>query len=84
MVPQHLHFWNEDSLRLILKKFGYEIKKIEYPIHFPFIFASSIIKADKYMFILLPLILPFSVLISVFFSLIKRGDIIRVYAQKRS
>lgn len=83
LPPQHLHFWSYESLKKILEEFDFKIKKVEYPLDFPFFFFSSITKKIQWLLIAAPILIPFSFMWSAVISTIGRGDIIRVYAEKQ-
>lgn len=83
LTPQHIHFWSSQALEKLLGKNGYEIDRVEYPIHFPFVFFSSLVKSRKNLIYLAPILLPLSLIVSFLFTLLKKGDLIRVYATKK-
>jgi len=83
LPPQHLHFWSLESLTKMLSKYGFKIKKVEYPLDFPFVFFSSIIKKNRYFICTILITLPFSLLFSIYLKIIGKGDIIRIYAEKK-
>lgn len=83
LEPQHLHFWSRDSLKVLLKEFDLNLEKVDYPIHFPFVFLSSLVKWNRKTIIFIPIILPVSFLLTVFSSFIGKGDVIRIYATKQ-
>lgn len=91
LIPEHLHFWTELSFKKLFDKSNLELRRVSFPFLFPFVFLSSLLNAlrgdsvsvHKALFIVVVIIfLPVSLLFSLFTSLIKRGDIIRVVAEK--
>jgi 2-polyprenyl-3-methyl-5-hydroxy-6-metoxy-1,4-benzoquinol methylase len=82
LVPQHLHFWTESAFRILLARNNMKISKIEYPLHFPFVFASSSIKLNRIFIFFVVLLLPISAFITLLTSNLKSGEVIRIYAQK--
>lgn len=82
LAPQHLHFWSEDSFKKLLHSYGLIIKRTEYPNHFPLIFFSSLVKKHRWLIYLAPILLPLSATISFCFSILKKGNLIRIYAIK--
>ncbi len=81
MPPQHLHFWNRNALKRLLERNIFTINKIVYPNYFAFVLSSSLVKKYKTLIIITPLLMLFSILASLIFSYIKKGDVIRVYAK---
>ncbi len=80
MPPQHLHFWSKKSFATYLKKFGFRVSNVEYPLHFPFVFSSSLIKVSPLLIIFLPLWIPLSITMTLIMSFLRQGDVIRIYA----
>jgi 2-polyprenyl-3-methyl-5-hydroxy-6-metoxy-1,4-benzoquinol methylase len=81
--PQHLHLWSKRSFEKLLNNYHLIIKKIEYPVDFPFIFFSSLSKKNRRAIYFFPLLLPLSVILAKIFSILDRGDIVRIYATKK-
>ncbi|MBI4036867.1 class I SAM-dependent methyltransferase [Candidatus Daviesbacteria bacterium] len=81
MPPQHLHFWSESSLRQLLNSYNVKIVKVSYPVHFPYVFASSLIGKYRFLLVVSPFIVLLSVVWAFLISLFDRGDVIRVYAR---
>ncbi len=82
LVPQHLHFWSKDSFNILLSQNNFKTISIEYPIHFPFVFISSLVKFNNLALIVAPILLPFSVVLAIVLSKFEAGEVIRIYAKK--
>ncbi len=82
MEPQHLHFGSEKSFEKLFKRHGLQVVKIEHPPHFIFVLFSSLVKVNKSLLLLTPILIPISIIWVYLTSLIKKGDVIRVYATK--
>lgn len=91
LPPEHLTFWSKTSYRFLLESCGLRMLSISYPTAFPFIFLSSYLnllrnkKGDlgNLAYILIVLVFPISFAATLIFSILRRGDIIRVIAKKQ-
>ncbi len=80
LPPQHLHFYSQETFEQLFEDTDLRIQKLEYPTHFPFVFLTSLIKKNHNFIYLWPVIIPISIAITFAATLLRKGDVIRVYA----
>lgn len=94
LVPEHLFFWSENSLRRILERQGFVIVSAAYPMAFPFTFSTSCARfwSDRVSGNTIKKLLswsafglssPFSLLNALIGVAAGTGEILRISARKR-
>lgn len=76
-LPEHLYFYSEKSLKMLLEKTGFEIRNVYYPKMFPLLFTHHI--ENK---LLKLLSIPISGLLFLLSGILKSSEAIRVYSIK--
>ncbi len=89
MVPEHVLYFSEKSLKILFKNAGFKDVKVLFParglLNFSFSFKNflsenrvpSLITKTLFIFSI-----PFSILLGLIFVLLRKGEVIRFYARK--
>jgi len=80
-VPVHLHYFNLESLTILLNNNGFEVKEVSFPLKYVSLFSLSLAKKynNSYLYYLT---LPVSLLFTYLMLHLQKSEVIRVRAKK--